>query len=83
MMESILILLISGTLNAVCFFIGANVGQKVSNGEAVELPSVNPFEAYRKHEARKQAEAEQDKIDTIMHNIEAYNGTSVGQKDVL
>jgi hypothetical protein len=78
----LLMLAISGTLNIVCFFIGAKVGQKVSKGEEVELPSINPLEAYRKREAKKEAEAEQGKIDTIMRNIERYDGTSRGQEDV-
>lgn len=78
----ILLLAITGTLNIVCFFIGAKVGQKVSKGEEIEMPSINPFEAYRKHEAKKEAEAEQNKIDTIMRNIERYDGTSYHQEDV-
>ena len=82
MMESILLLLISGTLNIVCFFVGAKVGQKVVKGEEIQAPEINlsnPVKAYRE---KKKAEYEQDRIDTIMQNIEAYNGTSVGQKDV-
>lgn len=82
MMESILLLLITGTLNIVCFFVGAKVGQKVVKGEEIQAPEINlsnPVKAYRE---KKKAEYEQDRIDTIMQNIEAYNGTSVGQKDV-
>ena len=82
MMESVLLLLISGTLNVVCFFVGAKVGQKTAKGEEIQAPEINlsnPVKAYRE---KKKAEYEQDRIDTIMQNIEAYNGTSVGQKDV-
>ena len=82
MIENVLILLIIGGLNVVCFFLGAKIGQKVVKGEEIKAPAIafkNPIEEYRK---KKQTKAEQDKIDTIMHNIEAYNGTSVGQKDV-
>ena len=82
MMESVLLLLISGTLNVVCFFIGAKVGQKTAKGEEIHVPEIslsNPVKASRE---KKKAEYEQDRIDTIMQNIETYNGTSVGQKDV-
>jgi hypothetical protein len=82
MMENILTLLVIGALNIVCFFIGAKIGQKVVKGEEIKLPEAtftNPIENYRK---KKQAEAEQNKIDTIWQNIESYNGTSAGQKDV-
>ena len=79
---AILLIAITGGLNIVCFIIGAKVGQTISKGEKVELPSFNPLEAYRKHEAKKEAEMEQDKFDTIMKNIECYDGTGKGQKDV-
>ena len=82
-METIIMILIVGTLNVVCFFIGAKVGQKVVKGEEIELPSLNPMKAYREAQDRKQAEREADRLDTIMQNIEAYDGTTAGQKDVM
>ena len=74
-------LLIMGAVNIACFVIGAKVGQAVAKGEKVELP-VNPLKAYREHENKKVAEMEQDRINTILQNIEGYDGTSNGQKDV-
>ena len=82
-MEAIVILTICTLLNVVCFLIGAKVGQKVDKGEDIELPSINPMKAYREAQDRKQAEREADKLDTILQNIEAYDGTSAGQKDVM
>ena len=64
------------------FLVGAKVGQAVSKGEKIEPPTVNPLKVYREHEAKKVAQAEQDKVAVIMSNIESYNGTSDGQKDV-
>ena len=50
----------------------------------VELP--NPIEEYTKRqtekEAKKKAKVEQDKIETILKNIETYDGTGFGQMDV-
>lgn len=82
MIGNILMLLTLGTLNIVCFFIGAKIGQKVVKGEEIksEIALPTPIQDYRR---KKKAEAEQEKIDTIMQNIETYNGTSAGQKDVL
>lgn len=80
-MEILLILTVS-ILNVGCFFVGAKVGQKVVKGEEVELPSINPLKAYREAQERKQAEKEAEINETIMHNIEVYDGTSAGQKDV-
>ena len=78
----ILLVVAVGALCIGCFLIGAKVGQTVNKGETIELPSVNPFEAYRKREAKKEAQAEQERIDTIMRNIESYDGTGNNQEDV-
>lgn len=78
----ILLLLISCISNIVCLIIGTKVGQTVSKGEALELPSVNPFEAHRKAEARKEAQMEQERIDRILRNVDNYDGTGRGQEEV-
>jgi hypothetical protein len=81
-METIILIAIVGTLNVVCFFIGAKVGQTVSKGEAIEMPSVNPIEAIREHNDKREADREQDRLETIMRNIERYDGSANGQEDV-
>ena len=81
-METILIILAVSTLNVVCFFIGAKVGQTVSKGEALQMPEVNPLKAIREREDRKQAEAEQERYNAILRNIENYDGTGRNQEDV-
>ena len=84
-MEIVLILAV-GALNIACFLIGAKVGQRVAKGEKIELPSANPVKAVREHNekkrAEKEAEREQERINTILHNIEKYDGTERGEKDV-
>lgn len=78
----VLLLAVMGAVNLLCFVIGAKVGQTVTKGEDIELPSVNPLEAVREHNVKKKAEIEQDRIETILRNIETYDGTGNGQKDV-
>ena len=78
----ILMIAIVGALNIVCFLIGAKVGQKVVKGETIEIPSINPMEAIRDREDKKVSRKEQEKIDAILHNVEVYNGTPLGQKDI-
>lgn len=78
----ILLVLTVGTLCIACFFVGAKVGQQASKGEPIETPVINPIKAIREHQERKAAEEEQSKIDTIMRNIEIYDGTERGQEDV-
>ncbi len=78
----ILLALVVGTLNIVSFFIGAKVGQKAVKGEPIEVPKPNPMKAIRESQDKKEAERKQNALDTILHNIEIYDGTSAGQKDV-
>lgn len=78
----ILLALVVGTLCIVCFFVGAKVGQQVSNGEPIETPTLNPVKAVREHQERKATESERNRIDTIMRNIDRYDGTELGQEDV-
>ncbi len=78
----VLLLLIMGAYGIVCFMIGASVRQKVDKGEPIELPKVNPIEKIRERIDRKEAERERERADIILQNIEAYDGTGQGQKDV-
>ena len=80
-MEVLLVLTV-GALCIGCFLVGAKVGQTVSKGEEIKLPTINPLEAYREHEAKKAAQEQQDRLDTIMRNIESYDGTANRQADV-
>lgn len=80
-MEAIL-LLVMGVLNILCFIIGAKVGQAVVKGEEVKVPNLSPLQAYKEHSKKREAEKEQSKLDTILQNIERYDGTSQGQQDV-
>jgi hypothetical protein len=80
-MEIVLVLAV-GAMCICCFLVGAKVGQTVSKGEDIKLPTVNPIEAYREHEQKKAARDEQERMETIMRNIEAYDGTADRQEDV-
>ena len=79
----ILLILVVGALNVACLFVGAKIGQKVTKGEPLEIPPCNPLEAIREAQDKKEADREQKKLDTIMQNLEAYDGTGNGQKDVM
>ena len=83
----ILMLLVAGAINLLCFVVGARVGQKSARGEEIEiptpsLPSVSRLDARQSKEEMEQAKREQERFEAIMRNIEAYDGTWVGQEDV-
>ena len=77
-----LLLAVMGLTNIACFIIGAKVGQKVSKGEDIELPTINPLEIYREREEKREAQMEQERLETILRNIEGYDGTANGQSEV-
>jgi hypothetical protein len=80
-MEIVLVLAV-GAMCICCFLVGAKVGQTVSKGEDIKLPIANPMELYREHEQKKEARAEQERMEAILRNIEAYDGTAARQEDV-
>ena len=81
-METILTIIAVGTLNVVCFFVGAKLGQKVAKGETIEMPNLNPIDYINEQKEKKEARVEKNRMDTIMKNIDNYDGTSAGQIDV-
>ena len=81
-MDIVLLLAIASLSNVACFVIGAKVGQKVAKDEPIETPAVNPFKAYREMQQQKEEEAAKNKIDTILRNIDNFDGYGYGQEDV-
>ena len=73
-----------GIQNFLCVIIGLKVGLALNKGESFTLP--NPRGKYEEHlakrQAQKEAKAEQEMIETILRNIENYDGTGFGQMDV-
>lgn len=77
------VVLAVGTLNVVCFLIGVSIRQKVDRDETVEMPKIpSPVKIVNSMRADRIAKAEQQKLETIFQNLEAYDGTSFGQKDL-
>lgn len=81
-MEYLIVMALITILNVSCFLIGAMVGQKVVKGEKIELPKLNPMEIYKEHQEKKEVEKEKDKLETILRNLERYDGTANNQEDV-
>lgn len=69
-----LLILVISTLNIVCFFIGAKVGQKVVNKEELKMPSLNPIAAVKSYEERKEQEEIEKTYKDNMEAIDNYKG---------
>lgn len=81
-METIILILGTGLLNVLCFFVGSKLGQKVAKGEDINIPNLNPMDMVRNHKDKLQARAESERMSVILQNIENYNGTSSNQKEL-
>ena len=90
-MEIIVFLAAEFALAAACI----NLGLTIRNGmnRKTEAPTLNPvtvikqhkkdkLEEYREKQSKEQAELELARLEVIMNNIEAYDGTARGQEDV-
>ena len=78
-MEALTILVI-GALCIACFFVGAKVGQKVSKGEEVELPSLDPMKAIREHQEHKKIK-EEVSARKVFHTAAVLYGVSDHHKE--
>lgn len=69
--------------NLLCFITGAVIGQKVVRQEKIETNPIKAVkQAVKEHKEVKEKEAEDEYIKAILHNIEVYDGTGVGQVKV-
>jgi hypothetical protein len=79
-MDAVIIILAVGAICIASFFVGAWVGSR--KGEVIVAPEIDPLKPIRAHKERKKQKAEKDAWDTIMSNIDNYDGTSNGQIDI-
>lgn len=80
-MEQVLLVAVICLSNVVCLIAGAKIGQKVCRGEEIKLP--NPVERVQTFKEAQEYKKEQEAMETMLHNINVYDGTSVGQKDIV
>ncbi len=67
-------------LNLISFYLGAKLGQKTSKGEDLTIPT--PAKAIDNFIERKEYKKQQEELNTMMDNIDRYDGSANGQKDV-
>lgn len=78
----VVLICIIGIMNIASLIIGVNVGLKAGKGEALELPNINPVNLASEIKESKEAEAERRKTEIMLENIDNYDGTELGQKDL-
>lgn len=84
MMELVLVILITSLSNIACVLLGAKLFGRANTGEVKSIPNPVEFIKSRKesNEIQKEYEQQQEEFKTMMHNIDVYDGTSAGQKEV-
>lgn len=81
-METLLIILATGAVSIASFLIGSRIGAVREQAPQAERPSVDPLKHIRDRQERKKARANMERHEALMRNIELYDGTSEGQKDL-
>lgn len=79
---TILIAILISTINLLCFYFGYKVGFKTNNKEEINLDRINPVKVIRNIEQNIESSKEQERMRIIAENIDAYDGTGLGQKDI-
>ena len=83
-MNNLIILLafmsVTSMFNIIAFFIGAKVGQKVSRQEEIKIP--NPITVVNDYKDDKKRRKEQEELEIMKYNIDIFDGTGLGQKDI-
>jgi hypothetical protein len=82
LIEPIVLITVQGIICALCFYMGAKVGQKVVRGETIETPKFEPVKTIQEYNEQKEVRKEQEKQKIIAENIDAYNGTPYGQQEL-
>jgi len=80
MMEVLLIWSV-GLICLLSFYLGFSVAK----GDPIMDKSIkilDPLGSYREYKEKQEVKKEQEKVDVIMQNIDRYDGTPNGQKDV-
>ena len=74
----IMLVFMTGSFCVISFLVGAGRGNTRVN--------LNPIEAYKEHKEQKEQskayDLKQRQFATMMENVENYDGTSRGQKDI-
>ncbi len=81
-METIALLFLFGVFIILAYTLGLKNGQKLKNNEEIKIPEINPVKIVKNEIETFEQKKKQDAYDTMMANIDNYDGTGIGQKDI-
>lgn len=86
MIDIAILCTVFGVFILVAFIKGVEIGVKLRKEETIEVPTLNPATHIKKKleekEFKESQNKEQERIEIMLENIENYNGTDIGQKDI-
>ena len=82
MWDTILLIFLFGIFIIIAYTLGLKNGQKLKNNEDIKIPEINPVKIVRNEIETFEQKKKQDAYDTMMANIDNYDGTGLGQKDI-
>ncbi len=68
--------------NLICLLVGVKVGQKAYRGEDIAMKFPNPVENVQTFKVSQEKKREQEAVETMLHNIDVYDGTGLGQREI-
>lgn len=81
-METIEVLCLMA-FNLFSILIGIILGQKLSKGREIKLNPVKAIkEEIKENKVSKEENLKKRRIDTMLQNIDSYDGTGLGQKQI-
>ena len=85
-MENVLLITIVGMFNLLSFYLALKMNNKTETVKEKKNVTINPVKIYKTAKERKRTEEEKQKEQEILkanlENIENYDGTPLGQKDI-
>jgi len=82
MIEAIILCTIFGVFIIIAYSLGLKNGQKLSKNEEVVVPNINPIKVIADEKERYEERKKQEIQEINSYNIDHYDGTGLGQKDI-
>jgi len=81
-LEVILFCSVFGLFILASYTLGLRNGQKLAKKEEITMPEMNPVKVINKQIESVEQKKEQKAFDIMMSNIDNYDGTGLGQRDI-
>ncbi len=77
----VLMMVVIAVSNIACFITGAKIGQKTERGESIQIVP-GPLTAPKHSRESKEDRLERERMEKILKNIDAYDGSEAYQQDI-